>query len=64
MSIVVMKVQDVPTEFECVNHGDKLDNEHFAKHTAYFINNFKKDKPYRIIIVFYQIFITYDGQKY
>ena len=46
MSGVVMRVQDVQSEFECVNHGDKLDNEHFAKHTAYFINNFKKDKPY------------------
>ena len=41
-----MKVQNVQSEFECVNHGDKLDNEHFAKHTAYFINQFKKDKPY------------------
>ena len=46
MSRVVMKVQNVQSEFECVNHGDELDNEHFAKHTAYFINQFKNDKPY------------------
>ena len=46
MSRVDKKVQNVQTEFEHVNHGDKLDNEHFAKHTAYFINQFKKDKPY------------------